>query len=212
MERDTLASMRRALGAAHPSTMSALGGVAAILNAEGRYAEAEPIVREVVELQKRVLGPEHPSTLLSIHDLSQALDGQGKHEEGERLERSVLEAEERIQGREHADALTAREGLAYILIEENRLREAKELLAEDVRIRRNRPETNPGELEHALYGAAAVAARSGNVTEAARWVHMAHPLLTDADVAAMASDDYGKMLRADPAFAAIVMAARATPR
>jgi hypothetical protein len=36
------------------------------LGQEGRYAEAEKLDREVLDIERRVLGPEHPTTLKTI--------------------------------------------------------------------------------------------------------------------------------------------------
>ena len=41
--------------------------VASNLNAQGRYAEAEPLYRKGLDIWERVLGPDHPSTATSYN-------------------------------------------------------------------------------------------------------------------------------------------------
>jgi len=45
---------------------------------QGRYAEAEKLCRETLEIRRRVLGPEHPDTATSAYELSGLLARQGR--------------------------------------------------------------------------------------------------------------------------------------
>ena len=135
-----------------------MNGLAAMFNSQNRPAEAEKILRQVVDIRMRVLGPQHPRTLLALHDLAVSRAGQGKYSDAEEIERGVLAIEERVQGAAHADTLTARQELGVILSREGRLAEAESLLKQLVALRRSRPETNPAELADALYEVARVEA------------------------------------------------------
>jgi hypothetical protein len=59
------------------------------LRGQGKYAEAEQMEREVLDVQRRVLGPEHPFTLVTMDNLALPLRNQGKHAEAERFFREV---------------------------------------------------------------------------------------------------------------------------
>ena len=50
------------LGADHPDTANSLNSLAALYFVQGRYAEAEPLFKETLEIMERVLGVEHPNT------------------------------------------------------------------------------------------------------------------------------------------------------
>jgi hypothetical protein len=69
---------------------------------EGKYADAERINREVLDVQRRVLGEEHPDTLRSADHLALSLMHQGKHADAERINREVLGAKRRVLGEEHS--------------------------------------------------------------------------------------------------------------
>ena len=46
-----------------------MGNLAGELRHEGRYAEAEKLQRETLDMQHRVFGPKHPDTVISIYNL-----------------------------------------------------------------------------------------------------------------------------------------------
>ena len=50
------------LGVDHPDTAESLNNLAGLYRAQGRYAEAAPLLKEAVEIMERVLGAEHPNT------------------------------------------------------------------------------------------------------------------------------------------------------
>jgi hypothetical protein len=70
--------------------LAAAHNLAESLVHEGRYAEAEPIEREVHAARMRVLGPEHPETLESASNLASFISRQGRHAEAEPIERCLL--------------------------------------------------------------------------------------------------------------------------
>ena len=59
------------------------------LYGQGKYAEAEQMLRELLHAQRRMLGPEHPSTLGTTCDLASYLNKQGKHAEAELMQREL---------------------------------------------------------------------------------------------------------------------------
>ena len=101
---------KRVLGAEHPSTLTSASNLAMSLAAQGKYAEAERIEREVHEAEKRVLGAEHPHTLSSANNLASSLSNQGKHADAERIRREVLGARKRVLGAEHPNTLKHTDG------------------------------------------------------------------------------------------------------
>ncbi len=61
---------RRVLGEEHPDTLTGAAHVAASLSSQGKHAEAERILREVLGAKRRVLGEEHPDTLTSSNTMA----------------------------------------------------------------------------------------------------------------------------------------------
>ena len=54
------------LGAEHPSTLITRQGIATVLFAQGKLAEAEAEFRQLSAVQRRVLGTDHPDTLTTM--------------------------------------------------------------------------------------------------------------------------------------------------
>jgi hypothetical protein len=81
------------------------------LSKHGKYAEAEAIERELLQVKKRVLGTEHPGTLTSARNL-------GSHQ-SEHIQREVLGVQRRVLGSEHPDTLKSAVNLSMSLFEAN---------------------------------------------------------------------------------------------
>ena len=70
MYRKALEIELRVVGPDHPYTTSAQEGLANVLSAENRYAEAEALLRQILIERQRVLGADHTDTLLSQYNLA----------------------------------------------------------------------------------------------------------------------------------------------
>jgi eukaryotic-like serine/threonine-protein kinase len=99
--------------------------IAWVLHDQGRYGDAEHILREVLAERERTLGPEHPDTLATRHHLASALFFQGKYGQAETEYRAVLKLREKVLGPEHPDTLRTRNNLALALDYEAKYAEAE---------------------------------------------------------------------------------------
>jgi serine/threonine-protein kinase len=70
-----------------------------------RYAAAEALQRENLDIRKRMLGPEHPQTLASRNNLANAIGYQGRYAEAESLHRENLDIQTRVLGAGHPNTL-----------------------------------------------------------------------------------------------------------
>jgi tetratricopeptide (TPR) repeat protein len=64
----------------------------------GRYAQAEELFNQTLEIDRRVLGPDHPETLRCMYDLAEAYHQQGKYAQAETLFNQTLEIRRRVLG------------------------------------------------------------------------------------------------------------------
>jgi hypothetical protein len=85
--------------------LAAANNLASSLRGQGKYAEAEQMEREILDVRRRVLGPEHPHTLKKMSNLGCSLHGQGKHAEAEQMQRELLDVQRRVLGPEHPETL-----------------------------------------------------------------------------------------------------------
>src|SRR5262249_50332310 len=77
--RQALAIRLKALGEGHPHTAQSYGNLAANLNAQGKYAQAEPLHRKALAIRLKALGEGHPETALSYNNLAAPLHRQEKY-------------------------------------------------------------------------------------------------------------------------------------
>jgi len=96
-----------------------------LLDDEGRYGEAENILRRVIEVRTHVLGAEDPDTLSSRNGLANEFLHQGKFAEAEVEHRDVMNLREKILGPQHPDTLASRSSLASDLLGQGKFTEAE---------------------------------------------------------------------------------------
>jgi non-specific serine/threonine protein kinase/serine/threonine-protein kinase len=122
---DSQVIRRRELGDEHPDTLDSIKEMGYLLWAQGRLAEAEPLLREAMEKRRRVLGNDHISTLDSIDKYGNLLRDQGKLSEAEFYSREALEGRRRVLGDEHSDTLASVANVATLLKVQGRQSEAE---------------------------------------------------------------------------------------
>ena len=95
---------------------------------EGRYAEAEALLRKVLAARCKVLGEDHPDTARSYSDLNTILNSLGKHTEAESLAQKELTICRKVLGEDHPDTARSYNNLAMSLDEQGKHAEAQPLL------------------------------------------------------------------------------------
>ena len=76
---------RRARASAVATLLNNLGQVAKV---QGRYAEAEPLIRRSLAIREKVLGREHPDVARSLNNLADLYERQGRYAEAGPLYRA----------------------------------------------------------------------------------------------------------------------------
>ncbi|KAL3438366.1 putative kinesin light chain [Aspergillus tetrazonus] len=98
------------------------------LESDGRYAEAQRLLLNVLRIRERARGPEHPDSLASISNLGSVLTRHGKYEEAEAMHRQALQGYRKVLGSEHPNTLTSMHHLAFTLKRLGKLSEALTLI------------------------------------------------------------------------------------
>ena len=75
--------MEVALWEDHTGTIRSMSNLAASLDYQGKYAEAEAMYQQTLQLMGMVLGKDHQHTLMSMNNLALSLRHQGKYAEAE---------------------------------------------------------------------------------------------------------------------------------
>jgi tetratricopeptide (TPR) repeat protein len=66
-------------------------GRASVLQAQGKYDQAEPLYRRAIEIDERGLGRDHPNVATNYNNLAELLRAQGKYDQAEPLYRRAIE-------------------------------------------------------------------------------------------------------------------------
>jgi CHAT domain-containing protein/tetratricopeptide (TPR) repeat protein len=126
---------------------------------QGKYAEAERLFRQALEIRRRVQGEDHPDTATACDNLASSLTDQGKFAEAERLLRQALEIRRRALDEDSLDTAHSNNELGHLLWLQGKHAEAEPLFQQALRVyRRTLGEDDPrtalayNNLAHALEG------------------------------------------------------------
>ena len=92
---------------------------------KGKYAEAEAIHRQALQLMETVLGKDHPDMLVSMNNLAESLRQQGKYAVAEAMHRQVLQLKETVLGKDHPSTLMSMMNVATSLHQQGKYAEAE---------------------------------------------------------------------------------------
>jgi len=109
---------------------AALNDYALILRNQGRVGEAEPLLREGVELSSQVPPTYHNLVSTMRTNLALMRADQGDFDEAEKLHRITISEDRLIPGRERLELAHALRGLGDVLIVKGHLNEAESVLSE----------------------------------------------------------------------------------
>ena len=79
---------------------------------EGKYAEAEPLALQALEVSLEKNGPDHPDTATSLRNLALLYDTQGKYGLAEPLYKRAIAILDSAFGERHPNSILLRKNLA----------------------------------------------------------------------------------------------------
>jgi tetratricopeptide (TPR) repeat protein len=68
---------------------SDLNNLALLYGHQGRYADAEPLLKRALAIWEKALGPEHPQVAMSLNNLASLYQDQGRYAEADELDARV---------------------------------------------------------------------------------------------------------------------------
>ena len=98
--------------------------LAETLAGEGKYSEAEQLLRQAADGKRRTMGPEHPSVFYSLDTLGNVLKKEKRYAESEKVYRQVFDARSRVLGAANPDTAFSAYALACVLSLEGKRDEA----------------------------------------------------------------------------------------
>ncbi|HET6884279.1 MAG TPA: tetratricopeptide repeat protein [Pirellulales bacterium] len=105
------------------------------LNAQGKYAEAQPLFEKALALQLKLLGEKHSDTALSYNNLAYNLHCQAKYDVAEPLYRKAVKLAVELLGEKHPTTATIYSNLALNLNAQEKYADAESLYHKALAIR-----------------------------------------------------------------------------
>ncbi len=122
-----------------------LNNLALLYQAQGRYAEAEPLYKRALAIREKALGAEHPDVAQSLNNLAALYHDQGRYAEAEPLYERSLAIREKVLGPEHPYTARSLENYAALLSKTGRADEATGMEGRAKAIRARHAQDNPVE-------------------------------------------------------------------
>ena len=104
-------------------------GLADLYEAQGRFAEAEPLLKRALVINAKVLGPDHVNVAADLTGLAAVYRDQGRYKDAEALLKHALEINEKALGPEHQSVSSTLTLLGGIYEIQNRHAEAEPLFS-----------------------------------------------------------------------------------
>lgn len=119
---------REEKNSAEHATADLLNGTGMLLHYKAQHREAEPLLRQSLEICEKSCGPEHPKVAIRLNNLALLLQATNRLPAAEPLLRRALKIDEKSYGPEHPEVATDLNNLALLLQATNRLPEAEPLM------------------------------------------------------------------------------------
>ena len=112
-----------------------LNKLAGLFEAQGKYAEAEPLYIRSLEINEKSLGKDHPNVATTLNNLANLYNTQGKYEEAEPLYKRSLEIRKTKLGKDHPDVAATLNSLAKTYYYQKNYQKSEYLYKKSLEIR-----------------------------------------------------------------------------
>ena len=109
-----------------PEAIATISSLGDIYRSQGKYAEAEPLLRRVLANKEKTLGPDHLDVATSANDLALLYNCEEKYADAAPLYKKAIQIREKNLGVGHPDVVRTREIYAVLLRQEGRKADARE--------------------------------------------------------------------------------------
>jgi CHAT domain-containing protein/tetratricopeptide (TPR) repeat protein len=119
--------VEKTLGSEHHEVATAVNSLGYLYYSQGRYAEAEPLLKRALAILEKTLGPEHPKVATSLDNIAALYRAQGRDAEAEPLLKRALAVREKTLGDEHPAVGQSLNNLAELYRVQGRYADAEPL-------------------------------------------------------------------------------------
>ncbi len=119
----------------HADLATSMNVLSLMLQNRGKLAEAEPLVRDALEMRRRLFKDDHQNVATSLNNLALLLQKQGKFSDAEPLYREALAMRKRLFKGDHQNVANSLNNLAFLLYAQGKLTDAEPLVREALEMR-----------------------------------------------------------------------------
>ena len=112
-----------------------LSNLAYLYYLQGRYNQAELLLRQALDLMKHLMGEEHPAVATNLDNLATLYYSQGRYSETESLYQQALDLRRHLLGEEHPDVAVSLNNLAHLYSSQGRYDQAETLYRKALELR-----------------------------------------------------------------------------
>jgi tetratricopeptide (TPR) repeat protein len=111
----------------HPSVATSLNNLAALYNSQGRYAEAQPLYEQALEMRQSLFAGDHPDVASSLNNFAALYKSQGRYAETLPLYEQALKMRQRLFAGDHPDVASSLNNFAALYKSQGRYAQAQAL-------------------------------------------------------------------------------------
>src|SRR5262249_17322691 len=155
-------------GPEHPDTLISKSNLAALLAAQKKFSEAEPLMKDSLASMRRVLGDDHPTTLTNLRHLVGLFNDQQRYAEAEAPAAELFRRAPQSQA-SPAEQAVYMSAYGPCLVDLGRYSEAESPLLEARRRLHDAKLDRSDAMRSVLRGLAKVCDETGRSAESERW-------------------------------------------
>jgi len=150
----------------HINLAASLNNLAVLLKAQGRLAEAEPLLKDALGMNKRLFKGDHPQVAASLNNLAALHQDLGKLAEAEPFVTDALDMRKRLFKGDHPQVANSLVTLGLLLRDQGKLAEAEPFVTDALDMRRRLFKGDHPDLATSLNNLAVVLEAQGKWAEA----------------------------------------------
>jgi tetratricopeptide (TPR) repeat protein/CHAT domain-containing protein len=128
-------AVKARFGANHANYAVALNNLGIVVQAQGKYGEAEGLFKRALAIREKALGASHPVVARTLNNLAIVYQAQGKYGEAEGLYKRARAIREKALGASHPDVAQTLNNLATVYQAQGKYGEAEGLVKRALAIR-----------------------------------------------------------------------------
>ncbi|MBU1449916.1 MAG: tetratricopeptide repeat protein, partial [Proteobacteria bacterium] len=134
MHRMAIARVKASKGTEHQDYAININNLAGVLEAQGKFLEAEKLFQQAIEIDQKTISKKHPNYATHLNNLARVLEEQGKFPEAEKLFRQAIEIDQKTIGKKQPNHAIRLNNLAGVLRAQGKFSEAEELYRQAMEI------------------------------------------------------------------------------